>query len=197
MNPHSKCFYFKSCLSTWICNWGEGYMWLYIHAWGYMWLYIHACTCVCTHGCDPFWSPNYLYSPSTPLSPPYLLHTHQHIKRPRSASWHSSFKQGLERILSSQRLVPEKQVLNQMDGDSNISQAVALIFFLSRAKMWALGGQASSCWCWLTVCRSHLPQGHFLGGLLCLGDPCPQAPLPDGGTLGVCSYACSFLYLEK
>lgn len=146
MNPHSKCFYFKSCLSTRICNCGEGgYMWLYIHAWGHMWLYIHACTCVCTHGCDPFWSPDYLYSRSTPLSPPYLLHTHQHIKRPTSASWHSSFKQGLERILSSHRLVPEKQVLNQMDGDSNISQAVALIFFLSRAKMWALGRQASSC----------------------------------------------------
>lgn len=47
-------------------------------------------------------------------------------------------------------------------------------------------------------CAGHIClKARFLGGLLCLGDPCPQAPVPDGGTLGVCSYVCSFLYLEK
>lgn len=136
-------------------------------------------TCVHTHGYDPFWSPSYLYSPTHALSSP----APQHIKRPRSASWHSSFSsQDLERIFRNQRLAPEGRVLNQVGWQWKHVIGSGVTSFPWQSQDVGTR-QASSRRCWLTMCGSQLPQGPHHWGLAATWETPDLKHLPDGGTL--------------
>lgn len=124
-----------------------------------------------THVCAHTWLWSFL-QPQLPVfsySCPLFPSTHQHIKRPRSASWHSSSSsQDLEGIFRSQRLAPEGRVLNQVVGSGNMSLAVVLLPFLGRAKTWAQGRPVPAG-VGLPCAGHSCPKAHILGVLLPLG----------------------------
>ena len=79
-----------------------------------------------------------------------------------------------------------------MGGGGGTSLAAELLPFLSRAKTWAPGRPVPAD---IGLSRAGLvcTEPPILGCLLPLERSLPQAPLPDSGTLGVCSCLCSFL----